>query len=273
VSDRGTAVVTGASSGIGDEYATRLAADGYDLVLVARRTQRLARLAELLRERHGVTVETLTADLGVPADLAEVARRVAAPDVTLLVNNAGINGYGRFTEVDAELHARVVAVNVTAPTLLARAALPGMVERGRGAVINVASLLAFSGAMPSPPDWGRAVYASTKSYLVTFSRILAGELGADSPVRVQVVCPGRTTTEFHLTQGDRSVEGDVPVAEGDGMPAPDVVNASLVALRTGEVVCVPGLADAEAVEHLAAAEAEIRTAAQSPLADRYRTSS
>jgi short-subunit dehydrogenase len=172
--------------------------------------------------------------------------------------------------VDAELQARVVAVNVTAPTMLARAALPGMVERGRGAVINVSSLLAFSGGMPSRPDMGRAVYASTKAYLVAFSRILAGELGPGSPVRVQVVCPGVTATEFHLTQGDRSVEGDTPLAEGGGMPAPDVVTASLAALGTGEVVCIPGLADAAAVEHLGAAEAEIRTAVRAPLADRYR---
>jgi short-subunit dehydrogenase len=265
-------VVTGASSGIGDEYAARLAAAGYDLVLVARRTDRLARLADRLRDEHGVTVEALTADLAVPADLAAVTERVTGADVALLVNNAGINGYGPFTEVDAKLQARVVTVNVTAPTMLARAALPGMVERGRGAVINVASLLAFSGGMPSRPDMGRAVYASTKAYLVTFSRILAGELGPESPVRVQVVCPGLTATEFHLTQGDRSVEGDIPRAEGGGMPAPDVVTASLAALRTGEVVCVPGLADADvaALEHLTAAETEIRTAARAPLADRYR---
>ena len=110
----GTAVVTGASSGIGDEYAARLAAAGYDLVLVARRTHRLVRLAHRLGGEFGVTVEELTADLAVPADLATVAQRVAASDVTLLVNNAGINGYGRFTETDAQLQARVVAVNVTA---------------------------------------------------------------------------------------------------------------------------------------------------------------
>lgn len=265
----GTAVVTGASSGIGDEYAARLAAAGYDLVLVARRTHRLERLADILRSEHGVQVSALTADLAEPDDLAKVADRVAGPDVTLLVNNAGINGYGPFTEVDPRLQARVVAVNVTAPTVLARAALPGMVERGRGALINVSSLLAFSSDMPSRPALGRAVYASTKSYLVTFSRLLAGELGPESPVRVQVVCPGYTATEFHLTQGDRPVEGDVPIAEGGGMPAPDVVTASLAALRTGEVVCIPGLADPAAVGQLSAAEAEIRTAMGGQLAERY----
>ena len=266
----GTAVVTGASSGIGDEYAARLAEAGYDLVLVARRTHRLARLAERLHGDHGIAVEQLAADLAVSADLAKVADRVTESDVTLLVNNAGINGYGPFTDVDADLQARVIAVNVTAPTMLARAALPGMVERGRGAIINVSSLLAFSGDMPSLQGLGRAVYASTKGYLVAFSRILASELGPDSPVRVQVVCPGITATEFHLTQGDRSVEGDTPRAEGGGMPAPDVVTASLAGLRLGEVVCIPGLADPAAIELLSGAEAEIRTAIRGQLAPRYR---
>ncbi len=266
----GTAVVTGASSGIGDEYAARLAAMGHDLVLVARRTHRLTRLAERLQGEYGVRAETVTADLAEADDLAKVAERVAGPDVTLLVNNAGINGYGPFTEVDPQLQARVAAVNVTAPTVLARAALPGMIERGHGALINVASLLAFSGGMPTRPGMGRAVYASTKSYLVTFSRILAGELGADSPVRVQVVCPGYTATEFHLTQGDRPVDGDTPIAEGDGMSAPDVVTASLAALRTGEIVCIPGLTDPAALEQLGTAEAEIRTAMGGQLASRYQ---
>ncbi|MER7811550.1 SDR family oxidoreductase [Streptomyces sp900116325] len=265
----GTAVVTGASSGIGDEYAERLAAAGYDLVLVARRTHRLTRLADRLRSEHGVDVTVLTADLAEPDDLAKVADRVAGHDVTLLVNNAGINGYGPFTEVDSRLQARVIAVNVTAPTVLARAALPEMVKRGRGALINVSSLLAFSSDMPPRPGTGRAVYAATKSYLVTFSRTLAAELGATSPVRVQVVCPGYTATEFHLTQGDRSVEGDTPIAEGQGMPAPDVVTASLAALHTGEVVCIPALTEPAPVRQLAAAEAEIRTAMGGRLARRY----
>lgn len=144
-----------------------------------------------------------------------------------------------------------------------------MVERGRGALVDVSSLIAFSGDMPSRAGMGRAVYASAKSYLVTFSRILADELGPESPVRVQVVCPGYTATEFHLTQGDRSVEGDTPLAEGGGMPAPDVVTASLAALRTGEDVCIPGLAEPAAVEQLSSAEAAIRTAMGGQLAQRY----
>ncbi|MFJ6213407.1 SDR family NAD(P)-dependent oxidoreductase [Streptomyces sp. NPDC092296] len=267
---RGTAVVTGASSGIGAEYARRLAADGSAVVLVARRADRLARLAGELRERTGSAVEELVADLSRPDDLHRVAERVAAADVTLLVNNAGISGYGPFAETDAGLLAKVLAVNVMAPTLLTRAALPGMLARGRGAVVNVASLLAFAGSLPPDPLPQRAVYGGSKGYLVTFTRTLAAEL-AGTPLRVQALCPGLTATEFHLSTGAEPVAGDPGQVHADGgMPAADVVTASLAALRTGETVCVPGLADAAAVDLLAAAELGIRGAAGGPLAARYR---
>jgi short-subunit dehydrogenase len=266
----GTAVVTGASSGIGAEYADRLAGLGWDLVLVARRADRLAELATGLRERTGVAVQTLVADLSESEDLAAVAERVAADDVTLLINNAGINGYGPFAEVDPALLAKVIAVNVTAPTLLTRAAIPGMLARGAGAVVNVASLLAFAGSLPPDPLPQRATYGGTKGYVVTFTRTLAAEL-ADTPVTVQVVCPGLTATEFHLTKGDEPVPGAPRVHDDGGMPAPDVITASLAALRSGEVVCVPGLSEAAAVERLTAVEAEIRGASRAGLATRYRT--
>ncbi|MFI2645286.1 SDR family NAD(P)-dependent oxidoreductase [Streptomyces sp. NPDC018610] len=265
----GTAVVTGASSGIGAEYAERLAGSGWDVVLVARRADRLAGLAERLREDSGTAVETMEADLARPADLARVAERVGAPDVSLLVNNAGINGYGPFTEVDAALLTKVVDVNVVAPTVLTRAAVPGMLARGRGAVINVASLLAFAGALPPVPLPHRAVYGGTKGYVVTFTRTLAAEL-AGTPVRVQVVCPGLTATEFHLGTGERPVPGEQRVHDEGGMPVADVVTASLAALTAGEVVCVPGLEDAGAVERLAGAELDLRGGAGAALAPRYR---
>ena len=158
----GTAVVTGASSGIGAVYAERLAGEGHDLVLVARRAERLEDLAERLRKSAGVAVEPLVADLSLQDDVARVAERVAAEDVTLLVNNAGINGYGPYPETDPALLAKVLAVNVVALTALTRAALPGMLARGRGAVVNVASLLAFAGSLPPGPLPYRAVYGGTK---------------------------------------------------------------------------------------------------------------
>ena len=265
----GTALITGGSSGIGAEYASRLAGRGWGLVLVARRADRLADLGQQLREQHGIRVEELVADLADPADLPRVAERAAGDDLDLLINNAGINGYGPFAETDAGLLEKVVTVNVTAVTALSRAALPGMLDRGRGTVISVTSLLAFSGDVPPNPLPQRAVYGATKAYEVAFTRILAAEL-AGSPVRAQVVCPGLTATEFHMTRGEEPVTGRTPQVHDDGgMPAPDVVTASLAAFDSGETVCVPGLSEPAAVERLAAAEAELRTASGSGLAERY----
>jgi short-subunit dehydrogenase len=265
------AVVTGASSGIGALYARRLAEHGWNLTLVARRTERLEDLAETLRSDYGCGVRAVTADLGQQEDIERVARHVAEDDVALLVNNAGINGYGPFPDVDPALAQQVIAVNVLAPTLLTRAALPGMLERGRGAVVNVASLLAFAGALPPEPLPYRATYAGTKGYLVTFTRTLAAELG-DAPVHVQVLCPGLTATEFHLTTGAESVPGRRERVHDDGgMIAADVVTASLEGLATGEVVCVPGLTDPQAVARLEEVESELRGASRPVLASRYRT--
>ncbi|MDQ1034711.1 short-subunit dehydrogenase [Streptomyces sp. V3I8] len=258
----GTALVTGASSGIGAAYAGRLASQGWDTVLVARRAERLDDLAQRLREGTGTTVETLVADLSDPGDLARVARRAAGDDVGFLLNNAGINGYGPFAALEPELMTKVLAVNVVAVTALTRAAVPAMLQRGRGTVVNVASQLAFAGALPPHPLPERAVYGGTKGYVVTFTRTLAAEL-ASTPLRIQVLCPGLTATEFHRSRGDEPVAGrDQSVHEDGGMPAGEVVNASLAALDTGEVVCVPGLKDLTLTDGLAEAELAIRTAAR-----------
>ena len=267
----GTAVVTGASSGIGASYARHLAARGHDLVLVARRRQRLEQLADELRSTGAERVELLDADLADASSREVVLDRLRREDVTLLVNNAGINGYGPFDEADPAVLRQVLELNVTAPTLLARAVLPGMRERGAGAVVNVASLLAFAGALPPGPLPHRAVYAGTKGYVVTFTRTLAAEL-AGTGVQVQVVCPGYTATEFHRAQGlDPVAEGtrDVIRVAAPAMQAQDVVRASLSALGTGEVVCVPGLGDPAAVDRLLAAEAGLRAGSGPGLAPRY----
>ncbi|MFE1463503.1 SDR family NAD(P)-dependent oxidoreductase [Streptomyces nigra] len=265
----GTALVTGASSGIGWEYATRLAGRGWKVVLVARRAERLESLARELREAGATGVETLVADLAAPADLARVTERASGDDVDLLVNNAGINGYGPFAEVDGDLLDRVLTVNVVALTALTRAAVPGMLARGRGAVINVASLLAFAGDLPPGPLPRRAVYAGTKGYAVTFTRTLAAELSG-TPLRLQVVCPGLTATEFHLGAGATPVSGERRTHDEGGMPPEDVVTASLAALDTDEVVCVPGLTDPEAVTRLATAELDLRRGSGGRAAARYR---
>jgi short-subunit dehydrogenase len=266
----GTAIVTGASAGIGVVYARRLAERGHDLVLVARRRDRIEALAEELRAAHGIAAEALVADLGEPAGVGRVAERAAADDVEILVNNAGINGYASFAAVEPDIAAKVIAVNVTALMLLTRAALPGMLARGEGAIVNVASILAFAASLPPDPLPVRATYAATKGFVVTFTRTLAAEV-ADTPVRIQVVCPGYTKTEFHMTTGADPVQGTAPDDQPEwAMEPEEVVQASLVALDAGEVVCVPGLHDPAAIDVLLEAEAGVRVAAGAPLADRYR---
>ncbi len=226
------ALVTGASSGIGRAFAERLARDGYDLVVVARRRGRLEELASRLRSDPGVAVEIIAADLGDPASLARVERRAGeGPDIDLLVNNAGFGAYMPFARLPPERVEQLIRVHVVATTRLARAVVPGMLERGRGTIVNVASMLAFSATIPPDPMPHRVVYAATKAYLVAFSQALAAELGS-SAIKVQALCPGTVATEFHVVQG---APGPLP---GSMDPA-DVVAASLAGLELGEVVCAP----------------------------------
>jgi uncharacterized protein len=263
------AIVTGATAGIGAEYARRLAERGHDLVLVGRRVARLEVMAGELAARHGVRAEPLPADLADPAARAAVATRAAGDDVELLVNSAGINGYGPFAEADPAVLDTVLQVNVVAAVQLTRAALPGLLAREAGAIVNVASLLAFAGSRPPDPLPWRATYAGTKGFIVTFSRTLAAEV-ADTPVRVQVLCPGYTATEFHSTNGAAPVADDAPAqVRPRAMAAEDVVRASLVALEHGDVVCVPGETEPEAISRLEAAEAGVLAADFSAPAARY----
>jgi short-subunit dehydrogenase len=241
------ALVTGASSGIGAAYADRLARDGWDLAVVARRRDRLDDLAERMASQHGAEVQVIEADLSDTAQLGDLCVMAAGLSVELLVNNAGLAQYGPFAEIDPEAAHALVDLNVLAPVLLARAVLPLMIERGAGAIVNVASLLAFSGAWDAPHVPQRAIYASSKSFLVTFTQVLAQEL-RDSGVRVQVLCPGVVRTEFHSRQGmDLSA---VPRMEPDA-----VVQASLADLERGAIVSIPGAPDESAFEAILAAHA------------------
>jgi uncharacterized protein len=194
------AMVTGASSGIGEAFAERLAADGWDLVLVARRRDRLEQVAARVKDAHGVSAVILDVDLANPVQLEALCAESADLPLGMLVNNAALAHYMPFATLPPEQAQELVQLNVLAPVLLTRAVLPGMVERGEGAVINVASLLAFSGSWERPYLPQRAVYAASKSFLVSFTQILAGEL-RDTGVRVQVVCPGVVRSEFHTRQG------------------------------------------------------------------------
>jgi uncharacterized protein len=228
------AVVTGASSGIGAAYARRLAAQGYSLLLVARRRALLESLAGDLAARHGVRVEVLPADLTDRDALESVARATAALDrVDLVVSCAGFGTWGPLAAADPTQEQAMVALHVGAPIRLAQAALPGMLERGRGAIVSVASLAAF---LPMPDS---VTYCATKRALVTFSQALSAEVRGRG-VRVQALCPGFTRSQFHDTE---AFAGNDPRARVPGflwMTADQVVDASLDALARGKVVCVPG---------------------------------
>ena len=243
------AMVTGASSGIGEAFAERLAQDGWDLVVVARRRERLEDLGGRLTGAHGVSVRVVESNLAEPDQLQPLCAEAAELPLDMVVNNAALAYYMPFSELPTELAQELVQLNVLAPMLLTRAVLPGMVRRGQGAVINVASLLAFSGAWEAPHLPRRAVYAATKSFLVTFTQALASEL-RDSGVRMQVVCPGVVRSEFHSRQGlDMSA---VPRMEPGA-----VVQASLVDLERGEVVSIPGSDDEGARERVNAAQRDL----------------
>jgi short-subunit dehydrogenase len=259
---RPRALVTGASSGLGVAFAERLAADGNDLVLVARRREPMEELAERLRSAGGA-VEVVPADLSDHADIAMLERRIAGdPALAYLVNNAGFGAYGPFVEADPAVLEAQITVHLTATMRLARAALPGMIARKSGAIINVASTFAFTGTIPMPTRQ-RTNYAATKAFLTTFTELLSHEL-AGTGVRVQALCPGVVRTEFHSQLGGRP--DGVPILE----PA-DVVRASLAGLDLGEVVCLPQLPDDAALKGFAAAQRAIWEAARQPkVAARYK---
>jgi uncharacterized protein len=253
------ALVTGATSGIGKAFAERLAADGYDLIIVGRNTERLQQFAD---NHPQVKVRPVTADLSTDDGIDTVAAICAAEPLTLLVNNAGVAHYMPLAELPADKARELVHVKVVAPTMLTRATVPGMLERGTGQIINVAGMIAFSGPADKSVMPRRAVYAGTLAHLVAMSQTLAAELEGTG-IQVQVLCPGVVATEFHTRQGlDMSV---VP-----RMSADDVVTAGLRGLELGEVVCAPGVEDTSLLNAVFAADLAA-FAGQSPqLASRYR---
>ncbi|HYM50820.1 MAG TPA: SDR family oxidoreductase [Candidatus Limnocylindrales bacterium] len=258
------ALITGASSGIGRAYAERLARDGYDLVVVARRRQRLEELAQRLTETTRASVEVVAADLTERPVLDGLIARLSQDGVDLLVNSAGFAGYMPFVRLPEGRARELIDLHVVAATLLTRAVLPAMLARGQGAVINVASLLAFAGSLPASPMPPRAVYAGAKAYLVAFTETLASEL-KETPVRLQVCCPGIVRTEFH----DQA--GMDPSRLGTRMEPDEVVAASLQALALGEVICVPGLEDPGAISAYREASRRLLQLGNVPtLASRYR---
>lgn len=258
------ALVTGASSGLGVAYAESLAALGVNLVLVARREDRLRDLASRLHSQFGIDAQALRTDLANAADLERVEDVLRSSDFDLLINNAGFGAYMPFVDLPPGRAEELLRVKVIAPTRLARAVVPSMVERGSGAVINVASQLAFSGALKMPHLPIRATYAGANAYLVAFSQLLDAEVGGKG-VRIQVLCPGVVGTEFHQIQNRDMTH--VP----NVMEAKDIVSASLAGLELGEVICSPTVGDPSAVAAWESAGSRLFESNQGVIADRYLT--
>jgi short-subunit dehydrogenase len=223
-----TALITGASAGIGATFARRLAARGYSLILVARRADKLEAFAKTLPTQ----TQTIAADLATEDGLRATEQAIAAcPTLDLLVNNAGFGTLGRFWEAPVEGQEAMHRLHVLATVRLTHAALAGMVRRRKGAVINVSSVAAFA---HSP---GNASYCATKTWMNSFTRGLDLELrDAGSPVQVQALCPGFTVTEFHDTLGvDRS-----QIPAWLWMTADQIVDASLSGLDHNRTIVIPG---------------------------------
>lgn len=219
-----TALVTGATAGIGEAFARRLAADGLDLVLVARDGERLERRAAELRDTYRVSVEVLPADLATDEGLAVAEERVRR-GVALLVNNAGFGQRGKFLDVPLEDELTMLRVHCEAVLRLTYAALPHMIEQGRGGIVNVASVAAF---------FSRGTYGASKAWVVSFSHGVATDV-AGKGVRVMALCPGYTRTEFHQRAGmDVSAIPEMLWLDKD-----QVVEAAMRDLRRGVQVSVP----------------------------------
>jgi len=233
------AIVTGASSGIGAAFAERLAKDGHDLIIVARRSDKLEELAQRFQERYQVNVSAFVADLSKPDSLRVVEKRIAEDSaLEILVNNAGFGGYMPFVELDPDKAEELINLKVLAVTRLTRAALPGMLARGKGAIINVSSRLGFSGSLGSSQLPKRATYAGANAYINTFTQLLHSELDGTG-VQVQALCPGLVATEFHTHVGADTSRFPAAVV----MQPEDLVSASLAGLKLGEVICIPALED------------------------------
>jgi len=255
----GTALVTGASSGIGATYADRLAHRGYDLVLVARDKERLDAIAGRLRSETGVAIEVIRGDLTVTEDLGRVETQLREDArIGLLVNNAGALAPGGFAGPDLDAQEQLIRLNVTAVTRLAGAVIPRFLAAGGGSIINIASALALA------PEIVPGIYAATKAFVLTFSQLLQAELGPRG-LYVQAVLPAATRTEIWARSGR-----DVDAIPGM-MEVGELVDAALVGFDRRETITMPWLADVDQWEDFAAARrAMVSNARQEHPAARYR---
>jgi short-subunit dehydrogenase len=231
---QGTALITGASTGIGATYADRLVRRGFDLILVARNRARLDVLAAKLSDQTGRSVEVVAADLGKKADLARVEEVLKTDaSITMLVNNAGVGGATPLLQSDVEKMEEMVTLNVTALMRLTYATAPGFVARGKGTVINLSSIVAIG------PEILNGVYGGSKAFVLALTQSLQHELSAKG-VRSQAVLPGATATEFWDIAGNPVQNLPSAIV----MSAADLVDAALAGLDLGEVITIPPLPEA-----------------------------
>ncbi|TCJ96409.1 SDR family NAD(P)-dependent oxidoreductase [Nocardia alba] len=229
-----TALITGASAGIGATFARHLAASGYQLLLVARRADRLRELAEQLTGDHGVRCEVFAADLtdpAAPAAIVDFADQQGL-DIDVLINNAGLSGKTAFADTPWDALAGEIQLMVTAPTELAHRVIPGMKKRQWGRIINLSSVAAFA------PPGASLLYTGIKSYVLNASQSLDMELKPHG-IHVTALCPGLTHTEFHDVMGTRDKADHLPAILWQQPDA--VVTEALAAVMNGKPVCVPGV--------------------------------
>ncbi|WP_372399935.1 SDR family oxidoreductase [Azospirillum sp. HJ39] len=233
-SEKGVALITGASSGIGAVYADRLAKRGYDLILVARNAERLATVADRVRGEIGRQVTLLPADLNDKGDLAKVEAVLRdGPNITMLVNNAGVGSVASILQADVDAMEAMIDLNITALTRLTYAAAPAFVARANGTIINISSAVGIA------VEALNGVYSASKSYVLSFGHVLQRDL-ADKGVRVQTVLPAATATDFW------DVAGYAPQkTKPTTMSAEDLVDAALSGLDQGELVTIPPLHDGD----------------------------
>lgn len=258
---KGTALITGASSGIGAIYADRLARRGYDLILVARNKTRLNALAERLTDETGRAVEVIAADLGNKDDLGSIEKVLRTDaSITTLVNNAGVGATAPLLASDIDKMEEMITLNVSALTRLTYAAVPGFVKRGTGSIINIASVVGIA------PERLNGVYGGSKAFVLAFTLSLQNEL-ADQNIRVQAVLPGATATDFWGIAGTPLEHVPSEIV----MSAEDLVDAALAGLDLGERVTIPSLPDAADWEAYEAARQKlVPNLSRSVPAARYR---
>ncbi len=228
-----TAIITGATSGIGTKYAQTLAKDGWNLIITGRRKNRLAELKKEISQTHQVNVQTIAADFSIKEDLDYFLTIIDQnPNIELLINNAGFGSIGNYFTSNYATQQQMLNVHITATTKIVHQVVPQMIKNGSGSIINVSSLSAF---YPAPKSY---FYCSTKAFLVTFSECLHIDL-AEKNIKIQVLCPGFTNTEFHSRQGV-SHSGSYIKRKLFWKSPQQVVDKSLRSLGRHRIICIPG---------------------------------